>query len=273
MKTSLLLIFVAFAWLAAFGQGAFADVTFTVTPSAISNTYNGTITLQISGLTNGESVKIGKYLDANTNGVADAGDLFVQGFRLTDGQAVVIGGVTNINCPGDLDSNATNGAITSVWSFPASGIEQHMVGQYVFRLVSPTDRFPATNVLFNVTNPAYAQSISGTVLNDASPVPNAGVLLFLGSGMHSGPATGAVADDAGNYEITVAPGTYTLWAFKSNYVADTSAAATVTLGPAPRCPPTSSSFKPRKASPASLPTRAQISACPDCWWSVNRPTA
>src|ERR1039458_7920065 len=44
-----------------------AAVAFSVTPSAVSNTYNGTITLQVTGLTNGETVVVQKFLDANTD--------------------------------------------------------------------------------------------------------------------------------------------------------------------------------------------------------------
>jgi hypothetical protein len=78
---------------------AFA-VTLNVSPSAVSNTYNGYITLQIGGLTNGASVVVQKYLDANTNGVVDAGDWLLEQFNITDGRAgMVIGGVTNLNVP------------------------------------------------------------------------------------------------------------------------------------------------------------------------------
>ena len=104
MKTSLIRLFVAFTGLAAFGPGAFADVTFNVTPSTVSNTYNGTITLQIGGLTN-KTVVVQKFLDLNTNGVIDSGDLLVQQFTLQDGTNFVIGGVTNFNVPGDVNSN------------------------------------------------------------------------------------------------------------------------------------------------------------------------
>ena len=74
MKTSLIRFCVAFASLAVFGQGAFADVTFTVTPSAVSNSWNGVITLQMSGLASGDTVVVQKYLDANTNGVVNGID-------------------------------------------------------------------------------------------------------------------------------------------------------------------------------------------------------
>ena len=96
------------------GEVAFG-VTFTTTPAAVSNTYSGFITLTIAGLTNKESVVIQKYIDMNTNGVIDASDLLVQQFTLTDGTNSVIGGVTNLNVPGDL--NATTGAITATLNY------------------------------------------------------------------------------------------------------------------------------------------------------------
>ena len=61
-------------------------VAFTITPTTVSNTYNGTITLQIVGLTNKETVVVQKFLDLNTNGVIDGGDWMVQQFTLQDGR-------------------------------------------------------------------------------------------------------------------------------------------------------------------------------------------
>src|ERR1035437_1846797 len=93
-----------------------AAVTFTVTPSAVSNTYSGFITLQIGGLTNTEKVVIQKFLDLNTNGVIDASDWLVQQFNLTDGQpGMAIGGIVNSNVPGDTDTTA--GQITATLNF------------------------------------------------------------------------------------------------------------------------------------------------------------
>src|ERR1043165_9449808 len=88
-----------------------AAVGFTISPTATSNTYNGIVTLQVTGLSSGQPVVVQKFLDANTNGVLDAPDILWQQFRLTDGQATVIGGVTNIIVPGDNDPVA--GQITS----------------------------------------------------------------------------------------------------------------------------------------------------------------
>jgi len=121
-------------------QSASAAVTFTNTPAAVSNTYNRTITLQIGGIPTGDTVVVQKFLDANTNGVVDAGDILVQQFNLTDGQAgMVIGGVTNFNVPGDL--NATTGAITATLNFQNGDFVQNIVGNYLYVLSSPAGDF------------------------------------------------------------------------------------------------------------------------------------
>src|SRR5437867_12892370 len=83
-------------------------VTFTVTPATIGNTYNGFVTLQMTGLFTNETVQVQKYLDVNANGVVDPADALVQQFQVTDGQGpTVIGVATNINIP--YDSNPANG--------------------------------------------------------------------------------------------------------------------------------------------------------------------
>src|SRR5216684_1408297 len=51
-------------WLGLFlCQSLSAAVTFTNTPSAVSNQYTGTISLQITRLTNGETVLVQTFLD------------------------------------------------------------------------------------------------------------------------------------------------------------------------------------------------------------------
>src|SRR5437667_604272 len=74
-----------------------------VNPSSISNTYSGQITLQITGLTNGETVLIERFLDANTNGLVDSDEPLVQSFKTTDGQVTAFGGIRDSNIPGDED--------------------------------------------------------------------------------------------------------------------------------------------------------------------------
>jgi hypothetical protein len=209
-------------------QTARAVVAFTVTPATVSNTYSGMITLTVTGLTNTEKVVVQKFLDSNTNGIVDGGDLLWQQFNLTDGQpGMVIGGVTNSAVPGDTDGTV-NGTITAKLTFQFA-YSPAIAGNYLFRLSSPVSHFTALTVPFTVTNFAYAQKFTGTVASGGVAVPNAAVLLFQGSGDNLNPIAGAVANNAGVYTLPAPAGTYLLAAFKSNYVADTTVAANLVL--------------------------------------------
>ena len=208
-------------------------VTFSVAPTTVSNTYSGTISLLVGGLTNGETVLIQKFLDINTNGAIDNADLLIQQFKLTDGTNFVIGGVTNFNVPGDL--NTATGEITSVLNFQNGDFSQNIIGKYLYKLSSPSSRFTAITNLFSVTNSAYIQKITGTVVSNGTStvVADAIVLLFPPpqSGSH-GPGTpiaGAVANNSGVYTIGVPEGNYVPLAIRNNYVANYSAAPLVTL--------------------------------------------
>src|SRR5689334_11393110 len=106
--------------LLALTSSAWAAVNFSVAPATVEANFTGDITLKITGLNGGETVVVRKYLDANGNGVVDASDWLVQQFQLTDGQASVIGGVTNFNVAADTDSVA--GQITAKWNLHSSGL-------------------------------------------------------------------------------------------------------------------------------------------------------
>jgi hypothetical protein len=197
-------------------QSGWAAIGSTATPSTVSNTFSGTITLQVTGLPVGGSVVVQKYLDLNTNGVVDAGDLLVQQFTMTDGQAgMVIGGVTNINVPGDTDT--TPGQITATFNFQNGDFTQNTIGQYLYVLSSPTGSFKALTNLFTVTSTVYGQSFNGSVVNNGTNVPNAVVVLLAPrSGQLGNPVASVVANNSGNYTIQAAPGTYAFLVFKSN---------------------------------------------------------
>src|SRR5438552_16284414 len=83
-----LVLFAASLWLSPSSRAA---AMLTVSPTSISNTYSGQITNQVTGLTNGETVLIERFLDANSNGTNDAGELLVQSFKVTDGQLTAFG--------------------------------------------------------------------------------------------------------------------------------------------------------------------------------------
>ena len=229
MKTSIGGCFIALVIVSVMHQ-ANASVTFAVTPSTISNTFLGVITLQVTGLSAGDTVLVQKFGDLNTNGVVDPADYLVQQFNLTDGQpGMVIGGVTNINVPGDTDT--TSGQITAKLNFPDRNFTENIIAKYLLVLSSPAGHFsPITNT-FNITNFPFGQSISGTVFSNTTPVPNATVILFPpphGNDMGT-PVAGTVANNAGVFSIRVVPGTYVPMAFKTNYVANYSASPVITL--------------------------------------------
>lgn len=213
-----------------------ATATFTNSPAAVGITYNGNITLQIGNIPTGDTVVVQKFHDLNTNGVIDAGDMLVQQFQVTDGQAgMVIGGITNFDVPGDL--NVATGAITAALHFNNGDFSQRIAGKYLYKISSPVGHFlPITNS-FAVTNFAYAQKITGTVVSNgtSTTLPNSIILLFPAprAGGNHGPGTpiaGAVADNSGKYTIPAPPGTYVPMALKSNYVANYASSPVLTLG-------------------------------------------
>jgi hypothetical protein len=206
--------------------------TFSVSPPAISNMYSGVITLDIGGLATGEPVGVQRYLDMNANGVLDVGEPLVDGFRVTDGGANIIGGVTNINVP--FDRNAATGAITTTLNMGTPQPLQNTVGAYIFRVFSPTNNFSPTNATFVITNATYPQSVSGTVFsNGVAPLAGAVVVVLQqpssgdeGEGEY---VSGAVADATGHYQLNLNPGNYVLLPAMPGYFTDQSLAAMVVL--------------------------------------------
>jgi len=230
MKTKLHTLFIGLVLFASLAetQTACAAVTFSVTPAAVSNTFSGYITLQVGGLTNGETVVVQKFLDLNNNGVIDGSDWLVQQFTLTDGQAgMAIGGVTNFNVPGDTDG-AANGQITAMLYFENGDVGQSFIGNYLYMLSSPVGHFAPITNQFAVTNYPFPQQFTGTVVSNGVAVPYAAILLSSQSwdGLHAA----AVANGSGSYSIQLPAGTYSLVAVKNNFIGNTNAAANLVLG-------------------------------------------
>jgi len=230
LKTILQTLFLALACLAGSARAA---VTLTVTPSAISNNYSGVITLNMTNLANGEQVSVQKYFDLNDNGVVDPGEPMIDSFKIKDGGANIIGGVTNINVP--FDSNSTTGAITTALNLAPPRTLANTVAQYVFRVTSPSNTFTPVTAAFTVTNAALAQSLSGVVYsNGVAPLPHAVVVALQSSGSGNGGgryAGAAMADNSGHYQLNLDPGTYVFIATFPGYYMDQSTAPQVALTP------------------------------------------
>ena len=200
--------------------------TLTVTPSAISNTYSGVITLNITGVTNGETVGVQTWLDLNANGSIDAGEPMMDAFKIADGGAMIIGGITNISVP--FDSNSTTGAITTALNFAPPMVLENVVGQKIYRVVSPGGNFSPVTATLLVTNAVTGQTLSGTIYsNGVTPLAHAVVVVLPPDG--SGYTGAAVADGNGHYSLNVDPGTYGVMAALPGYIIDQSLAAFVIL--------------------------------------------
>ncbi|HZQ46732.1 MAG TPA: carboxypeptidase-like regulatory domain-containing protein, partial [Verrucomicrobiae bacterium] len=203
MKINLLKTLIASAALALTLQ--INAATLTVSPSAISNNYSGVITLNITGLTNTEKVTIQTFLDLNGNGSIDDDEPLVDVCKISDGGAMIISGVTNINVP--FDSNSATGAITTTLNFLPATIVEDIVGNHIYKLVSPTGRFSPVTAVLTVTNAVLSQSISGVVYSNGVALP--GAIVIAQDQQLNNPVGGVVADASGHYFLTLPPGRYT----------------------------------------------------------------
>ncbi len=201
-----------------------AQPTVTVTPSSIANNSSTKVTIQISGLNNGDTVRINRYRDSNGNGQIDTGEPLVQSVLVTDGQVAKFGGVTDPKIPGDTDS-AVNGAISAKFGIQSQAWTGQLAGAYVIQVVSPTSAFTPVTAVLTITQPSYPQAVSGQITSGGSPVPYAAVMLFSQQG-DGGLVNGVVADATGNYSIQAPPGSYAIYS-----------GAPGLLGPAPFSPP------------------------------------
>jgi len=214
-------------------RAASAVITFTNSPSVVSNTYNGLITLQINGLTNGvTNVVVQKFLDVNTNGIIDSKDLLVQQFQLAAGVASVFTNaatstpvtVTNF-LPGDITNNT--GQIIAPLNFQNGDFAQTLAAHYLYKISSPSGQFSPVTNLFIVTNSFYSTWVTGNVENaslfpTSTNIPNAIVLLCVAQSDPLVVQAGTVADNNGNFYLRAPPGSYFLAAAKSNFMADAS---------------------------------------------------
>lgn len=189
-------------------NAANAQVTLTVSPSVVSNTYPGSISLNISGLNTGEQVYIGRWVDLNGNGVVDSGEPLMDAFQLVDNNNsyAVVGGATNIDMP--FDTNPTDGLITATISIPPAMSIENMSGNYIFEVISPTGRFTPATATFSITNAVLPCTVMGTVYRSDGVTPFANAVVAPQDLVHGSVANAAVADSSGNYTLALYPGEY-----------------------------------------------------------------
>jgi hypothetical protein len=204
-------------------------VTLTVSPSVISNTYPGVITLTINNLQSGEKVGIQRWIDLNGNGAVDPGEPMLDSFKLTDNDnsSAIIGGITNVNMP--IDGNPAPGAIMATLNFPPGMTLENLTGHFVYSVVSATGRFAPVTATFVVTNSPQLQSASGTVFSGDGVTPLANAVVVAQDQQKNEPIGGTVADSGGNYFLPLPASSYYIIAALPNYYYDQKKAPAVTL--------------------------------------------
>ncbi len=208
------------------GTGVIADASLS-SSSQSSNSLTPVI-LQVTGITTGGAVTVERIVDADADGVIDAGEFLAEIFTITDGAVTMIGGVRNTNIPGDEDG-AVNGQI-SINLMPALGPELgRLAGAQIIRVSSPTSAFTALNRTLTLTQPAQSQTISGSVTDGVNPVPYAAVVV-LDATSDGEFALGAFANASGQFTVNAPVGSYTLFAVKPGYVANFNSGPPIALG-------------------------------------------
>ncbi len=209
--------------LVSFGMASsMAGTGLAIVPPALTNDFIGNVNLDITGLAVGKTVRVEKFLDANGNGVIDAGDMLVQSFTLTDGQLPLIGGVRNSNVPGDDDA-LTNGQITAGVFYPnLSSTGDRIAGNYLVRVSDPANGFTPAIQTFTVSQKVQPQGVSGQMIAADSGLPMTNVVVVLGTQNGNG-VIGAITDGSGNYTIYCAPGNYDVICIAPGFVSDQNA--------------------------------------------------
>ncbi len=198
-------------------------------PASLASNTTTPAVLQITGLGQAAAAAVvERFVDANGNGAVDAGEFLAETFTVADGVVSSILGVRNTNIPGDEDE-AANGQI-DFQIRPALGPELGRVaGSHLLRISSPTGAFSTFTRTLAITQPAYGQTISGTVMAEGAPVPFA-VVTLLKVNDDERFALGMVADGAGHFSLQAPPDAYAIFAIKSGYVANLEGSTPVVLG-------------------------------------------
>ncbi len=201
--TSPVLLLLVLATLLLPGAAARA-ATLGVSPTSIRSDHSSNVTLTITGVTSGATVRAELFMDFNGNGLVDAGEPLLRRFTVTDGQLPLIGGVRNGNVAGD-DDGVANGQLTVNVPYRKTNEPDHFSGQFVWRVSSPGNEFSDVLAPLQVTplTPAQPVNITGSV-------PGGGycTVVLVIPGRENGLFTGTLTDAAGNYSLAAPPGTY-----------------------------------------------------------------
>lgn len=187
---------------------------FTISQPSIATDSTATVSYRVTGLSTGESVRFDRFADYNGNGVVDPGEPLMRRFFVTDGLVPLIGGVRNLNVPGDDDGSA-NGAIrVDLKMRTVEPILNLQPGKYLVRATIGGSEIIQP---FEITAPNLAQKITGVVRNSANnaAISNAWVVALVGDGS---PIGSVRSDVSGAFTLVGQPAKYGLVAISDGYV-------------------------------------------------------
>ena len=211
----------AFVPLKVFAAPAATAPVVTLGAAAIPADSAADISIQITGLTTGQPVRIERVLDLNGDSKPGAGEPLIQSFTVTDGTL----DAAQPNIPGDQDTSA-NGQITTTISLSSSPDLGRTQGTHLIRITSPTGAFLPITKTLAVQGNAYGQNISGQVRDAASAAVGYSIVTAVQSGTI---VASAVAAANGNYNLWVPVGTYSVVPISTGYTASEAAQPTGTV--------------------------------------------
>lgn len=183
-------------------------VAITLSVQEIAGDFSGDLGITLNNVNPSRSeVFVEQFVDANRNGVIDAGDYVVRSFKVTDGIASA-----NPDVQGDEDGTVDSTIRTPLHYFLTNDI-YHAPGRYIFRATKGAE---IATAVFTVNPVSQPQTISGMVTDGTNPIPGALVQLADKWQRH---VAWAMADDSGSYVLNVRqPGDYNLLPIVYGYV-------------------------------------------------------
>jgi len=203
-----------------------AAVSLSVDPSAITNDFQGKITLAISNVTPGGTVTVQRYADLNGNGIIDAGEPLVLSFKVTDGHVPLINGVRNFNVPGDEDG-LTNGQIRVELFVPSVDVALPAALKSIFKVTDPANS--SATQPFTVSQKLYPQGVRGQIRAAANGMEVGHAIVVLASQSTSS-ALVSETDTFGNYTFYCLAGAYVVQTLADGFIDDDSIVINVNCG-------------------------------------------
>ena len=212
-----------------FTAGRAGAAVLTVSPTSVTNAFNGVVTLTITGLNSaGQTVVVEKFFDSNNSNSINAGDLLVQRFKVTDGQVTSIAGHRNVNVPGDEDAVAS--ALTTKVYFTPQEITGRISGRYIYRVSPDGAGFTPVTANLTVTQQTYSGAgTSGRVMAGAVAQANSVILMTLAASKDFDVRAITMTDASGNFSVALPAGAYRPVPTKSGSIFNLNTGPTVTV--------------------------------------------